>query len=84
MKRFNWICKKEDAAEDTDGYIGVFVQDDLKQVRWEYRRGFKVLFRSEAVLLLAIWSWRGAGQVCEDTTVFITQLIQDSCPLITV
>lgn len=59
---------------DTDGYIGVLVENDLKEVRGEYRWGFEMLLRSEDVLLLPIWTWRGAGQICKHTKAPITLL----------
>lgn len=59
---------------DTDRYIGVFVENDLKEVRREYRRGFEMLLGSEDVLLLPIWTRRGAGQICKHITFTITLL----------
>lgn len=50
---------------ETDRNVGVLVEDDLKEVRGEYRWGFETLLRSEEVLLLPIRPWGGAGQICE-------------------
>ena len=54
---------------DTDGYIGVLVENDLKEVGREYRWSFEMLLGSEDVLLLPVWTWRGAGQICKHTRV---------------
>lgn len=54
---------------ETDGYIGVFVENDLKEVGREYRWSFEMLLGSEDVLLLPVWTWRGAGQICKHTKV---------------
>lgn len=51
-------------GRDTDRYVGVLVEDDLEEVRGEDRRGFEMLLRSEDVLLLAVGTRRGAGQIC--------------------
>lgn len=54
---------------DTDGYICVLVEDDLKEMRREDGRGFEVLLWSEDVLLLPVRSWGRAGQICKQTRV---------------
>lgn len=56
---------KHGHQEDTDWYIGVFVEDDLKEMRREDGWGFQMLLRSEDILLLSIWTWRGARQICK-------------------
>lgn len=56
---------------DTDGYICVLVEDDLKEMRREDGRGFEVLLWSEDVLLLPIRTRRRAGQICKQTRVNI-------------
>ncbi len=67
-------CANGKRGGDTHRYVGVLVEDDLEEVRRENGRGFKMLLRSEDVLLLPVWTWRGAGQICKRTTVTITQV----------
>lgn len=72
-----WSCRcnvGNGRGIETDRYIGVLVENDLKEVRREYWWGLEMLLWSEDVLLLPIWTWRGAGQICEHTTETITLL----------
>lgn len=53
--------------KNTDRYVGVFVEYDLKKVRRENRRGFETFLRPEDVLFLSIRTRRRAGQICHHT-----------------
>lgn len=73
-RRTRWGYGNRKDGGDTDRYVRVLVENDLKEVRRENRRGFEMLLGSDDVLFLPVRTWRGAGQICKQATATVTLL----------